>query len=168
MQTTTTYRKKDNGWQIIISYKQGRTWKQKSKQGFATKSEAKEYEQELIAQIKKAPRPIDKALKGITFEKFCEEYLNARKGLIAGSKKQYANAVNTLKDVAKMPIDRITFRDIQNAVSEWNLAPATQKNYKTYLKALFNAAIKPYRLISENPMNDIEIANPERNKNAGL
>ena len=160
MKTTTTYRKKDNGWQVIVSYKQGRTWKQKSKQGFATKSEAKEYEQELIAQIKKAPRPIDKALKNITLEKFCEEYLNARKGLIKGSKQHYTNAVNALQGVSKMPIDRISFRDIQNAVSEWNLAPATQKNYKTYLKALFNAAIKPYRLISENPMNDIEIAKP--------
>lgn len=158
MKTTTTYRQKDNGWQIIVSYKDGRKWKQKSRQGFSTKREAKEHEEELIKQIKKAPRPVDKALKGITLIQFCEEFLRARKSLLNGSKVNYRNAVKSLQSLANEPVDTITFRQLQNAVSGWNMAPATQSNYRIFLKALFKAAIKPYRLITENPMDDIEIA----------
>ena len=45
---TSHYRKKDGAWQLIVSYKDsdGR-WKQKSKQGFETRSAAKQYEAEL-------------------------------------------------------------------------------------------------------------------------
>ena len=157
MQTTTTYRKKDNSWQIIISYKQGRTWKQKSKQGFATKGEAKEYEQELIKVIKKAPRPIDKALKNITLKEFCEEYLANRNSLSYGTKAIYLHAVKSLQDVANKPMRTISFMDLQKAVREWNMAPATQKEYRIKLRVLFKSAIKPYGIISDNPMNDIEI-----------
>ena len=75
MKTTTTYRQKDNGWQLIVSWKDtSGKWHQRSKQGFATKSAAKEYEHDLIAQIKKAPQPVDKAMVGITLKQFCEEY----------------------------------------------------------------------------------------------
>ena len=75
MRTTTTYRKKNSGWQVIISFKSGTRWKQKSKQGFKTKREAKEYEEELIKSIKKQPRPINKDMAGITLSQFCEAYL---------------------------------------------------------------------------------------------
>lgn len=163
MKTTTTYRQKDNGWQIIVSYKTGNTWKQKSKQGFATKREAKEHEAELIKSIKKAPRPVDKALKGISLIQFCEEYLRARKSLLNGSKVNYRNAVKSLQGVAKKPVDTITFRDIQNAVSGWHTAPGTQTLYKAKLNTLFRAAVKPYRLINENPMDDITVVR-DRNK----
>ena len=165
MKTTTTYRQKDNGWQIIVSWKDSSgKWHQKSRQGFARKSDAKEAEADLIAQIKKAPQPVDKAMAGITLKQFCEEYLKARKSLIHGSKKHYVNAVDALQDVANKPIDTITFRDVQNAVSGWKYAAETQKNYRAYLRALFRAAIKPYRLISENPMDDIEIDKPRDKK----
>ena len=51
MKTTTTYRQKDNGWQIIVSWKdENGRWRQKSRQGFARKSDAKEAEAELIAR----------------------------------------------------------------------------------------------------------------------
>ena len=43
MQYNFTIRKKDKGFQIIVAYKDGYKWKQKSKQGFKTKREAKEY-----------------------------------------------------------------------------------------------------------------------------
>jgi len=164
MQTTTTYRKKDNGWQVIVSYKQGRTWKQKSKQGFATKSEAKEYEQTLIAQIKKAPRPIDKALKNITLAEFCEEYLANRNSLSYGTKAIYNHAVKSLQSLANKPMRLISFMDLQKAIREWNMASTTQKEYRIKLRVLFRAAIKPYGIISDNPMTDIEIKRTRKEK----
>ena len=36
LQINFTIRKKDNGYQLIGSYKVGRNWKQKSKQGFVS------------------------------------------------------------------------------------------------------------------------------------
>ena len=41
MQFNTTIRRKDKGYQCIVSYKEGNKWRQKSKQGFATQKEAK-------------------------------------------------------------------------------------------------------------------------------
>ena len=72
MKHTTTYRQKDNGWQIIVSYKDADgKWHQKSKQGFQLKSDAKQYEEELLREIKKAPRPVEKAMAGIKLREFC-------------------------------------------------------------------------------------------------
>lgn len=164
MKTNTTVRRKDNGWQIVISYKAGNKWKQKSRQGFKTKHEAKEAEAEIIQAIKKQPHPVDRALKGITLVQFCEEYLRAKKSLLNGSKVNYRNAVKSLGSLANEPIDGITFRDLQNAVSGWEFAPATQSNYRIFLKALFAAAIKPYKLITENPVDNIEIAKAREKK----
>ena len=164
MRTTTTYRQKDGSWQIIVSYKDGSRWRQKSRQGFPTKREAKEYEQQLIAQIKKAPRPVDKALKNITLAEFCEEYLANRNSLVYGTKAIYNHAVKSLQSLANKPMRTISFMDLQKAIREWDMTPATQKEYRTKLRVLFRAAIKPYGIIQENPMNDIEIKRTRKKK----
>ena len=155
---TTTYRQKDNGWQIIVSWKDtsGR-WRQKSKQGFAKKSDAKEYEVQLLQQIKKQPRPVDQSMADITLLDFTEEFLKARHSLAPGSKLAYTTAVNSLKELAKKPVRSITFMDLQKAVRDWNIKPWTQKMYKAKLDIIFRAAVKPYGIISVNPMEDIEI-----------
>lgn len=159
MTHTTTYRQKDSGWQIIISWKDtSGKWHQKSKQGFARKADAKAYESQLLKEIKNRPRLVDQALAGITLEKFCEVYVKNKKSISAGTANQYNHAVKALKDVAKKPVQSITFLDIQTVVSSWSLAPDTQKQYKTKLNILFRAAIKPYGLISRNPIPDIEIS----------
>ena len=82
MKHTTTYRQKDSGWQIIVSYKVGDRWHQKSRQGFPRKADAKQFEAELLREIKKAPRPVEKAMAGITLREFCIEYLKTRKDLV--------------------------------------------------------------------------------------
>lgn len=41
MQFNITIRKKDKGYQCIVSYKDGNRWRQKSKQGFETQKAAK-------------------------------------------------------------------------------------------------------------------------------
>ena len=101
MKHTTTYRQKDNGWQIIISYKDGDKWRQKSRQGFQRKSDAKEAEAQLLQEIKKAPRPVEKAMAGITLREFCIEYLKTRKDLVYITKKHYTNAVDAVPDLAE-------------------------------------------------------------------
>ena len=159
MNTTTTYRQKDSGWQIIVSWKDtsGR-WHQKSKQGFVKKSDAKEAEAGIIREIKKQPRPVDRNIKDITLLEFCEIYLKNKKSISAGTGRNYTQAVRSLGAVKDKPLRRITFMDLQSAVTAWTIKPDTQKNYKCKLDVLFRAAVKPYGLISRNPVPDIEIA----------
>ena len=123
MKTNTTFRQKNGSWQIIVSYKDGNTWKQKSKQGFPTKREAKEHERELIKQIKK-PRPIKQDMAGITLTDFCEIYIKTKQ-LLHSTAQNYRDAVKSLQSVSNKPIHMITYLDIQNAVSGAYIKPQT-------------------------------------------
>jgi len=156
MTHTTTYRQKDGSWQIIISYKDGNKWKQKSRQGFPTKKDAKAYEATLLKQIKNRPQPVDQAMADITLIQFTQYFLKHRSALTPGSKRQYTIAVNSLQGLSKMPVHSITYLDLQNAISGWNMKPLTQKHYLSCLNILFRAAVKPYGLIAANPLADIE------------
>ena len=153
MKTTTTYRQKDNGWQIIVSYKDGNRWKQKSRQGFRTKRDAKECEAELLKQIKK-PRPVQD-MAGITLSDFCETYIKVKR-LIHASAQNYRNAVKSLQSLANKPMHMVTYLDIQNAFSGANTSVISQKQYLNSLKVLFRAAVK-YKIIEDNPTLDIEL-----------
>lgn len=103
-------------------------------------------------------------MAGISLKQFCKEYLLAKKSLLNGSKANYRNAVKALGGLADEPIEKITFRQLQKVISGWNYASGTQNNYRVSIRTLFQAAIKPYRLITVNPMEDIEI-DKDRKKN---
>ena len=90
MQTNTTYRKKDGSWQIIVSYKLGNQWKQKSRQGFATKAAAKEAEASILKRIKAMPKPAEKSLANISLADFCKEFLANKKSITYGTKNEIA------------------------------------------------------------------------------
>lgn len=157
MTHTTTYRQKDNGWQIIVSWKDtSGKWKQKSKQGFAKKSDAKEYEAALLEKIKKQPRPVEQGMADISLNDFCDLYIAAKKSVTENTKRNYKYAVKALSDLADKPVRIITFLDLQRAVSAWSMKPQTQKQYQAKLNALFKAAVTPYGLIAANPMQGIE------------
>ena len=164
MKTNTTVRRKDGSWQIVISYKDGNKWKQKSRQGFPTKSAAKEHEQELINQIKNQPRPVDKGMAGITLRQFCIEYLKSRKDIVYITRKHYTNAVDSVPDLADKPLAQITYLDVSSAVSKWTAKPITQDGWRIILNALFKAAVRPYRILTDNPMQDITIEKDRNSK----
>ena len=155
---STHYREKDSGWQLIVSYKttDGK-WRQKSRQGFKTRKAAKEAESDLIAQIKKAPQPVDRAMAGITLKDFCKIFLQSKKSLSTNTKQQYKVSVNALGTLSGKPVNKITFLDLQSVIGDWNMSAQTQKQYKAKLVILFRAAVKPYGLIGSSPMTDIEI-----------
>ena len=158
MKTTTTYRQKDSGWQIIVSWKDtSGHWHQKSKQGFARKTDAKGYEQTLLREIKNRPQPVIQGMAGITLKEFTDEYINNRNDLAYGTKRIYRHAVESLQDIAKKPVHTITYLDLQKAVSAWTMKPQTQKEYRAKLNLIFRSAVKPYGLINYNPVPDIEI-----------
>ena len=158
MKYTAHYRRKNNSWQLIVSWKDtDGKWHQKSKQGFQLKADAKQYEEELLREIKKAPRTIVRSANNITLVEFCTTYLKLKKSIALGTRRNYINAVNSLKSLANKPMRTITYLELQTAVSGWNMKPATQKQYLSKLLILFRAAVHPYGIISTNFIPDIEI-----------
>ena len=81
-----TLREKDNGWQVILSYKDlSGKWRQKSKQGFPGQRAAKRYGDELLEQVKeqlqadKTTAAIPPELQDITLREFAPIVFHARK-----------------------------------------------------------------------------------------
>lgn len=75
-----TYRQKDKGWQFIISYKLDNKWKQKSKQGFRTKSDAKPAAEKMLKELKHQLRNknsiLDTNYDSITFKELSKLYID--------------------------------------------------------------------------------------------
>ena len=64
-----SHREKDGGIQLILSYKVGNKWRQKSRQGFRTKREANEAKSDLLkAAERSASLNVD--LENITLRQF--------------------------------------------------------------------------------------------------
>lgn len=157
MQFNTTIRRKDKGYQIIVSYKDGYKWKQKSKQGFATQREAKLYGQQIVDNLKKTiTSPLDDSLKDITliefFNIFISEHINATKNTLI-TYKNALNVVNALKD---KKLSTITTQDILHQFNHSVYAVATINLAYRVLNMLFNYAISPYKVVRENPCKPIK------------
>lgn len=157
MQYNFTIRKKDGGFQIIVSYKDGYKWKQKSKQGFATQREAKLYGQQIVDNLKKTiTSPLDDSLKDITliefFNIFISEHINATKNTLI----TYKNALNVVDVLKDKKLSTITTQDILHQFNHSVYAVATINLAYRVLNMLFNYAISPYKVVRENPCKPIK------------
>lgn len=157
MQYNFTIRKKDKGYQIIVSYKDGYKWKQKSKQGFATQRDAKLYGQEIVDNLKKTiTSPLDDSLKDITliefFNIFISEHINATKNTLI----TYKNALNVVDVLKDKKLSTITTQDILHQFNHSVYAVATINLAYRVLNMLFNYAISPYKVVRENPCKPIK------------
>jgi integrase len=157
MQYNFTIRKKDGGFQIIVSYKDGYKWKQKSKQGFATQRDAKLYGQEIVDNLKKTiTSPLDDSLKNITliefFDIFISEHINATKNTLI----TYKNALNVVDALKDKKLSTITTQDILHQFNHSVYAVATINLAYRVLNMLFNYAISPYKVVRENPCKPIK------------
>ena len=81
MQYNLTFRQKDKGWQVIVSYKQGEKWKQRSRQGFSSKKEAK-YAADLIIESLKDESGLsdDSSMLSISLKSFLDVFFNDMNG----------------------------------------------------------------------------------------
>ena len=152
-----TVRKKDGNYQIIVSYKDGIKWKQKSKQGFATQREAKLYGQKIIEELKKTvTNPLDDSLKNITFIELCELYMREKIGISENTKLVYQYIIKNLSVLHQKRVRDISHQIIFKTLSDIEFANRTKNMHITFLKSIFNFAIKPYRIIRSNPVADIK------------
>jgi integrase len=165
MQYNITIREKDKGIQYIISYKDNLgKWKQKSKQGFSGKKEAKAAAQKAVDELKKKielQSNIDSEFEGVTFKQFIEMFIEHQKLYKEGNTiKIFINAFNKFSSLNDLEIDKIRPIDIQKCVDglvSSGLKGSTIKLYLTELHIAFNYAIKPLNIITANPASNIEI-----------
>lgn len=164
MQFNMLYRRKDNGWQVIISYKdKGGQWRQRSKQGFPTKKDAQTFGGALLRGIREEYRlNPDPTFSAATLEKVFRYYIDSKAGILTGnSHTTYTNAILAWRGLLSKPIKSITYADILTEFQGMDAKPST-KNYRLrMLNRLFNYAIDVLEIIPANPAAKIEPV-PER------
>lgn len=171
MDYNITYRQKDKGWQYIISYKVNGKWKQKSKQGFSTKKEAKPHAEKTLKELKKQ----------INNNKFINDYdtLNfesLHNNFIEHIKlykefntiKGYKLAYSCFSSLANYKVSNIKNIDIQRCVDNLlkkGLKISTIKTYILRISLEFEYYIDTYNSIYINPAKKIKVP---LNKNTNI
>ncbi|NFL87286.1 site-specific integrase [Clostridium botulinum] len=157
-----TYRKKNNGLQTIISYKDNNgKWKQKSKQGFSNtrmgKKNAKTWADEVLQEIK-AINPVATELKDLTFESFVSMYKKSLSLSVSYlTMRGYNTSLKHFSALNNLKINKITTIHIQDCVNNMIKLGLTTSTIKTYLQKLnifFNEAINQ-GIIQKNPISHI-------------
>lgn len=166
MEYNVTYREKDKGIQFIVSYKnQSGEWKQKSKQGFTKKRDAKAAAEKMVEELKKTLQiKLNPDLQGLTFSMFRDMFLEHQS--LYNEPKTIVNYKVTFKKLAllnDMEMGEISTLYIQKCVDEMikdGLKLSTIKRNTSNAKMFFSTATEHYRIISENPVYGIRL--PEK------
>lgn len=172
-QYNITYRKKDGSIQYIISYKDNNgKWRQKSKQGYKKSADAKRAAQAAISDLEssiEASAKLDKNYKETTFKEYRDLYINHIKICREGNTiDSFSNAFDKFKELNDMKLNEIDSANIQKCIDSMELQGLKYSTIKTYLAKIhtaFNYAIKPLKIIIENPIKDLDIITSKENTN---
>lgn len=162
-----TYREKDKGFQVILSYKDSKgRWKQKSKQGFKTKKLAKIAGDKLLDQVKeKASTEVDESLSGITLKQLETLFLQENAYVLEyNTQASYHSALRAFKNIAAMPINEIKYTHIINCLNTMAFAESTKSTYLAKIKRLLNYAVSPCKIIRFNPASEVPTPKDKRKK----
>ena len=167
-QYNITYREKDKGWQYIISYKINSTdkWKQKSKQGFKKKVDAKKAADKMLTELKEIllnDMLIESDLKDITLNDFYAIYKKDNELYqTIHSMHNMKAAVNAFSLLGNKRLKDIKSKDIQEIIDSLYRRGLKHTSVKTrydYIKVLFNSAKKKYKILSNNVCEDVRLLN---------
>jgi integrase len=169
MDYNITYREKDKGIQAIISFKKNGIWKQKSKQGFSKKGDAKTWAQNTVDDLKELlEADINIEMEGTTFE---ELYAQAIKHfelyLEAGTIVNYDDSMKKFEKFYKKAVTEITSLEIQECIDEMiikGLGSSTINGHINNLKVVFDYAIEPHKIIKLNPVVSVKIPKDKNKK----
>ena len=138
-------------WQLILTYKtdEGK-WKQKSKGGYPSRADALQIEEQ-NKLLRSANLTSDKALKSMNLYELLPLYARD-KHLAYSSLRGYHYALRRLHPVAKKPIHELSPLFIRHTISTLPLyKKSTYNNNLKCLKALLDAAVTVYKIITQNP-----------------
>jgi len=171
MQHNITYRQKDKGWQFIISYKDNNgKWKQKSKQGFNKRGDAKKASDLALDELKETltlQESLATEYAGITFKEFVDMHIESSSIYVERNTSiLYNTLVKKFSKLDDIPLKDITTLHIQECINDMvkeGLNTSTIQGYTSKLRTMLNSAIKPYKIILTNPV-DSDIRIPESKK----
>lgn len=168
MQYNITYRQKDGGIQFIISFKdKNGKWRQRSRQGYKKKGDAKKAADKMLDKLKKEfTLQLNTELEGITFGEFTKIFIKHIKIYKeTNTVALYQQAIKKFSKLNEIALEKITPLHVQERVDEMvaaGLEVTTIKLYVTQLKITFNNAIKTYKIIVDNPVIDIKIPSQKK------
>lgn len=155
MQCNITIRKKDKGYQCIVSYKDGNRWRQKSKQGFETQKAAKIHAQTIIDKLKKTITATDDSLRNITLIDFFNIYIKENKPRTFNTLQAYTRTFDIFKPIFNEKIANITPYQVKRILND-SLYSTTTKNLALgVIQRLFRYAVNQYKIISTNELKSI-------------
>lgn len=169
MDYNITYREKDKGIQVIISYKVGKEWKQKSKQGFKLKRDAKKYADKLLEEIKadvNIRNNTPNELKKITFGEFFDMYIEHLSihhefNTIASFKTAYNNFLD-LKDIELNAVSKMNIQSCVNKLIKSGLKESTINAYLGRISIIFNSAINEFEILSVSPVKKLKVKSEKK------
>lgn len=156
-------RKKDDGYQLILSFKSNGKWRQRSKQGFESEQEAWAYLPHLVEKVKKS-FIVDSEMENLTVKDFIEIFKEHRKSEVAkGTIENIGHALDKLEPIENKKVKDVTYYDLKNIIDNLDGKDSTNQTHLVYINMLFNSAVKPYKIITESPTEDIKYI-PKSNK----
>lgn len=155
MQFNITIRRKDKGYQCIVSYKDGNCWRQKFKQGFETQKAAKIHAQTIIDKLKKAITISDDSLRNITLIEFFEIYIRENKPRTFNTLRTYTHAFDIFKPIHTEKITNITPYHVKRILNDISHSTATKNLALGLIQRLFNYAVLPYKILTINELKVI-------------
>lgn len=154
-----SYRAKNGSVCLILSYKVGKKWRQKTRQGFKTQREARQHQDELLEEVKKSEGlSTDTRMKDMTLRQFFELFYRDKKDFLAYSTIiNYRNAVESLGNVADIPLRELTTADILNALLIQDVTVGTKKAKLRCVSPVLEHAVKVYKIMAVNPARGITL-----------
>lgn len=171
MDYNITYREKDNGIQVIISYKDDLgKWKQKSKQGFPNTREgnkkAKTAADTMLQELKETlSLNISKEMEEITIGNLKNDYLSHIKiHREYNTYKNYEQSLNCFK-IDNIELRKLKLSDVQKCIDKLvnNVSLTTIQRRNTIFKCMLNYANRQYNIPIPN-MNNLTFPSNKNTK----
>lgn len=167
MQYRFTARKKDNGWQLLLRYKDSNgKWHQKTKQGYGKKSDALAEEEKdrllkSVMNIGMDPEHADMTLK----ELYAVFKQNKKQELTYNTFKNYELTLARLPSLADRKVTEITTQDLIQAFNSLSdLSPSSLNLLISKVKVLFKYAKNVYNLIKIDPSEKVKYIKARKKK----
>lgn len=161
-----TYREKDGNIQAIISYKSNGKWKQKSKQGFAKKTDAKKWAKDKMYELLELEDKNiieDESTLSDVFDKYIEllKIRNSSPNTIY----TYLTTLKFIDEIKDKPIKSYTSFDIEMFFQQKSKKSGfSYQQYLYLLKIVFNFARDDLKIIPENPIKKLKLEKSDDNR----
>lgn len=151
-------RKKNKGYQYVISYKEGLTWRQTSKQGFDTKGEAKRAGQARMRELEEIS-PITKT--DMTFKDVAELFIKDGYKTY-NTLEAYGTYLKAFEPIHDVPISKLSYKDVMPIIRdrEKKFKHGGIKLYVIFGSSVCRYAIKKLKIARDNPFEDVVLKKP--------